>query len=56
MPTLRIARRHRGVGVRRRHLDLRPVLSVVLSPFPMTLAQTLDIANLRYEYAVQASA
>ena len=29
-------------------------LSVVLSPFPMTVAQTLDIANLRYEYAVQA--
>ena len=32
------------------------LLSVVLSPFPMTVAQTLDIANLRYEYAVQASA
>ena len=31
------------------------LLSVVLSPFPVTVAQTLDIANLRYEYAVQAS-
>ena len=31
------------------------LLSVVLSPFPMTVAQTFDIANLRYEYAVQAS-
>ena len=31
------------------------LLNVVLTPFPMTVAQTLSIDDLRYEYAVQAS-
>ncbi len=30
-----------------------PLLNVVLAPFPMTVADTLDIADLGYEYAVQ---
>ena len=29
------------------------MLDTVLSPFPMTVAQTLDISRLGYEYAVQ---
>ncbi len=29
------------------------MLDTVLSPFPMTVAQTLDIARLGYEYAIQ---
>ena len=28
-------------------------LNTVLAPFPMTVAQTLDIQNLGYEYAVE---
>jgi tyrosinase len=30
------------------------LMNVVLTPFPMTVAQTMDIIDLRYEYAVQA--
>ncbi len=31
------------------------IMDIVLMPFPMTVAQTLDISLLGYEYAVQAS-
>ena len=30
------------------------IMNTVLTPFPMTVAQTLDISQLGYEYAVQA--
>jgi hypothetical protein len=29
------------------------IMQSVLTPFPMTVAQTLDIRTLGYEYAVQ---
>ena len=32
------------------------ILNTVLTPFPMTVAQTLNIESLGYEYAVQAVA
>jgi tyrosinase len=39
-----------------RHPGMNPPASImqsVLTPFPMTVAQTLDIRTLGYEYAVQ---
>jgi tyrosinase len=41
-----------------RHPGMDPAASLmqqVLTPFPMTVAQTLNIQNLGYEYAVQSS-